>query len=111
MSFHQVTVACAGQVGSTIIDLGAKVSFHIINFGPPGTPGANGGGVATEIIQTVTIAGGITIPLVAALPGLQVYINGLGQYDYSYTATLLTLPATLNLVINDIIKITYFSNI
>jgi hypothetical protein len=100
MSFHQVTVACGNQV-----------SFHILNFGPPGTPGANGGGVATEIIQTVTADGELTIPLVAALPGLQVEINGLGQYDYSYTTSLLTLPVTLNLVIGDILKITYFSNV
>jgi hypothetical protein len=100
MSFHQITVTCAGQIG-----------FTVLNFGPPGTPGASGGGVAREIIQTISTTGTITIPLVAALPGLQVYINGLGQYDYSYTATLLTLPTTLNLVIGDIIKITYFSNI
>lgn len=100
MSFHNVTVACADQV-----------SFHVINFGPPGTPGANGGGAYTEIIEVISTTGIITIPLVAALPGLQVYINGLGQTDYSYTATLLTLPTTLNLVIGDTVKITYFSNI
>ena len=100
MSFHQVTVACAGQV-----------SFHIINFGPAGTPGASGGGAYTEIIQTVSAGGTILIPLVNALSGLQVYINGLGQTDYSYTSTLLTLPTTLNLVIGDILKITYFSNV
>jgi hypothetical protein len=100
MSFHQVSVACGNQV-----------SFHVINFGPPGTPGANGGGAYTEIIEVISTNGTVLIPLVAALPGLQVYINGLGQTDYSYTATLLTLPTTLNLVIGDVVKITYFSNI
>ena len=100
MSFHQLTVS-----------YGAQISFHVLNFGPPGTPGANGGGAYTEIIHNVIATGTITIPLVAALPGLQVYINGLGQTDYSYTGTLLTLPATLNLVIGDVVKITYFSNI
>jgi hypothetical protein len=111
MSFHQVTVACANQVGSTIIDLGAKVSFHVVNVGPPGADGVNGGGAYTEILHTMPANGATTLPLVAALAGLQVYINGLIQDDYTYTATLLTLPATLNLIAGDKLKITYFSNI
>lgn len=73
-----------------------------------GDPGTSGGGTYTEIIQTITSDGINTLSLINALPGLQVFINGLAQTDYSYTSALLTLPASLNLLIDDVVKITYF---
>lgn len=81
--------------------------------GPPGPPGTGsaGGGTYLEIKTTALASGAQTIPLVAALPGLQFYINGLLQDDHSYTATLLTLPATLFIVAGDKLKVTYFSGV
>jgi len=111
MSFHQLTIACGNQTGLHVLDVGNTVGLHVLNVGPPGADGVNGGGAYAEITQTVVATGILTIPLIAALPGLQVYINGLGQTDYSYTSTLLTLPIGLNLVIGDVIKVTYFSNV
>lgn len=73
--------------------------------------GGVGGGTYTQIVQTATANGAMTIALTSALPGLEVYINGLLQTDFSYTDTLLTLPASLNIITGDVITVNYYRGI
>ena len=120
MSYHFLQVDCSGVIGFQIIDFAAdgRSAYQLaVSNGFVGTEaqwlaslqGAPGGGTYHQIIQTAVADGAMTVALVNALPGLQLYINGLAQTDFSYTSSLLTLPATLNIITDDVIKVTYFS--
>lgn len=132
MSYHLIEVTCTTDGGFVNV-LHDNISFYITDFAADGAsayqiavangfvgteqqwldslkgePGAPGSGIYRQIIYTAIEDGEQSISLINAQSGLQVYINGLIQTDYTYTTSTLTLPDILNILSDDVIKVTYF---
>ena len=134
MSYHILNVICSTEGGfvNTTHDV---VSFFITDFAADGAsayeiavangfvgteaqwllslkgePGTPGGGIKVTTTVVAISDGALTIPITNPIESPDVYINGLLQIDFTYTNTLVNLPASLNIKQDDIITIIYLSS-